>query len=61
MEFRFYESAEAAFATLIARHGPMVHRVCLDVSRDREEARDAAQAVFLVVPNPLLTYVPETV
>ena len=43
------ESAEAAFATLIERHGPMVHRVCLDVLRDREEARDAAQAVFLVL------------
>ncbi len=25
------ESAEAAFATLIERHGPIVHRVCLDV------------------------------
>ena len=43
------ESAEAAFATLIERHGPMVHRVCLDVLRHREEARDAAQAVFLVL------------
>ena len=43
------ESAEAAFATLIERHGPIVHRVCLDVLRDREEARDAAQAVFLVL------------
>ena len=43
------ESAEAAIATLIARHGPMVHRVCLDVLRHREEARDAAQAVFLVL------------
>ena len=43
------ESVEAAFATLIKRHGPMVHRVCLDVLRHREEARDAAQAVFLVL------------
>jgi RNA polymerase sigma factor (sigma-70 family) len=43
------ESAEAAFATLIERHGPIVHRVCLDVLRDREGARDAAQAVFLVL------------
>ena len=42
-------SAEAAFATLIERHGPIVHRVCLDVLHDREEARDAAQAVFLVL------------
>jgi RNA polymerase sigma factor (sigma-70 family) len=43
------ESAEAAFATLIERHGPIVHRVCLDILRDPEEARDAAQAVFLVL------------
>ena len=28
------ESAEAAFATLIERHGPIVHRVCLDVLRE---------------------------
>jgi RNA polymerase sigma factor (sigma-70 family) len=42
-------TAEAAFATLIGRHGAMVHRVCLDVLSDREEARDAAQAVFLVL------------
>ena len=43
------ESAEAAFAALIERHGPIVHHVCFDVLRDREEARDAAQAVFLVL------------
>ncbi len=42
-------SAEAAFAVLIERHGPMVHRVCWDVLRDPEEAQDAAQAVFLVL------------
>jgi RNA polymerase sigma factor (sigma-70 family) len=43
------ESAEAAFTTLIERYGPIVHRVCLNVLRDREEAQDAAQAVFLVL------------
>jgi RNA polymerase sigma factor (sigma-70 family) len=43
------ESAETAFVTLIERYGPIVHRVCLDVLRDREEAQDAAQAVFLVL------------
>ncbi len=42
-------SAEAAFAALIERHGSMVHRVCLDVVCDREGARDAAQAAFLVL------------
>src|SRR5262245_59077844 len=46
---RMEESAEAAFATLIERHGPIVHRVCLDVLQDREDARDVAQAVFLVL------------
>ena len=43
------ESAEAAFATLIERHGPLVHRVCLDILRGPDEAQDAAQAVFLVL------------
>ena len=43
------ESAEAAFATLIERHGPIVHRVCLDVLRGPDESQDAAQAVFLVL------------
>ena len=43
------ESAEAAFAALIERHGPIVHRVCLAVLRSPDEAQDAAQAVFLVL------------
>ena len=43
------ESAEAAFATLIERHGPIVHRVCLDILGNLHDAQDAAQAVFLVL------------
>ena len=35
--------------TLIDRHGPIVHRVCLDVLGSPHEAEDAAQAVFLVL------------
>jgi RNA polymerase sigma factor (sigma-70 family) len=41
--------AEAAFATLITRHGPMVYRVCLQLLHDRHHAEDAFQAVFLVL------------
>jgi len=41
--------AEAAFAELIERHGPIVHRVCLDVLGDSDAAQDAAQVVFLVL------------
>ena len=43
------EPAEAAFATLVERYGPIVHRVCLDVLGCSHEAQDAAQAVFLVL------------
>ncbi len=43
------EAAEAAFAALIERHGPVVQRVCLAVLGGRDESQDAAQAVFLVL------------
>ena len=43
------EGAELAFATLLARHGPMVLRVCRGVLGDRHEVEDAFQATFLVL------------
>lgn len=40
---------EAAFARLVARHTPLVYRVCYGVLADRHHAEDAAQATFLLL------------
>ena len=41
--------AEAAFAALVSRHGPMVRRVCRSLLADSNDADDAFQATVLVL------------
>jgi RNA polymerase sigma factor (sigma-70 family) len=40
---------EAAFATLVERHGPMVLSVCRAVLRHAQDAEDVCQATFLIL------------
>ena len=42
-------AGEAAFAALVARHGPMVLNIGQELLGERHHAEDAFQAVFLIL------------
>ena len=43
------DAAEAAFAAMVERHGPMVLRACRSILRDPHRAQDAFQSTFLLL------------
>lgn len=58
LDFFIDQKDEAAFETLVLRHGPMVLGVCRGIVRNHHDAEDAFQTTFLILARKASSVMP---